>query len=368
MTLAAVARLLGPADGSTITVIDAGPRWSELPERSSGPAVWGRAPARSGTSLTGALRHASRREAALRRVRGRATRWRPPDLGGSGLRNASRNALLGGAIVEIDPPRERVVDAAAAAAGAARIVSFRPASGGSLLARVDVEENAALLRVSGIASPRPGIDHPLVPRSLGGGSVGDAFWSAETLLPGSRPRRVTDEMWSACVDLCASFPAAPAAEAPRADLEAISATLGIDLDVTGPLARLEGLGGAARHGDLWRPNLLTQDGRLTGVVDWDAWHPAAAPGVDLLNLFATERHGPGIGGAWRREPWRSHDFAAATARYWKARGLAPAPADLDSIAVAWWAGQVAATLRRLPHLAEDRAWLNANVLPVARTL
>lgn len=366
MTLAAIARLLGPADGSPIAVVDAGARWTELPDR-SGPAIWGRAPARSGTSLRDALIHAARREAALRRVAGRVTRWRPPDLGGGGGRNALRNALLAGAIAEIDPPDDRVVDAAAAAAGAARIESLRPASGGALLARVEVEGTAALLRVSHAPSPLPDVDHPLVPRSLGSGSVGEASWSAETLLAGSRPRRVTNEIWDACVDLCASLPAAGRPEAPRADLDAMAAT-GIDVDAREPLARLDALGGAARHGDLWRPNLLALNGRLTGVVDWDAWHPAAAPGVDLLNLFATERHGPGTGAAWRRKPWRSREFAAATNAYWKARGLTPEPADLDAIAVAWWAGQVAATLRRLPHLAEDRAWLDANVLPVARSL
>ena len=362
MTLEAIARFLGPAEGPAPAVVDAGADWSPPPRRPGerGPLVWGRAPAPAGTSLPDALVHAARREAALRRLRGAdVTRWRPPDLGARPARNALRNALLSGAIAELDRPRRRVLDAMAEEAGG-KVESFRPASGGAMLARIGV----GLLRAGAsgnAARALEALDSPLVPRLLERGDD----WTVETMLPGSRPHRVTQKTWDACVDLCAQFPRAAAPQAPREDLDAIP-QLG-EMPATA-LERLGGMPGIARHGDLWRPNLLTEGAALTGVVDWDAWHPAAAPGTDLLNLYATEQHGPEIGAAWAQAPWRSPGFASATRRYWDALGLIPTPDDLDAIAVAWWAGQVAASLRRLPHLARNDTWLEVNVLAVVRTL
>ncbi len=359
MTLEAVARLLAPADGSNVTVVDAGPDWTIRPE-GDGPAIWGRAPARAGTAVVPALKNAAQRERALRRVRGTKTRWHPPDLGGTGARNAIRDALLSGAIAEIDTPRRRVIDAMAEEAGG-RIESFRPASGGTVLARIG---QGTLLRAGSDgkeAEALEALDSPLVPRLVARGEG----WTAETLLPGNRPARMKPPVWAACVELCAGFPRAAAPEAPRADLRTIP---NVGEKPGQALEALDDLPGIARHGDLWRPNLLTKGATLTGVVDWDAWHPAAAPGTDLLNLYATENHGPSVGAAWRAKPWRSEGFASATARYWKALEVQPTPDELDAIAVAWWAGQVAASLRRLPHLAGDEAWLEANVYSVVRSL
>lgn len=366
MTLEAVARVLAPADGSGVMVVDAGPEWKNPPP--AGPAVWGRAPSPAGTTMKHALARATRREIALRRLRASpVTRWRPPDLGSPPARNAVRNALLSGAIAEIDPPGERVLDAMAADAGG-RVESFRPASGGAVLARVNLDGTQALLRAGGTgeaAAALEAVKDPVVPRILGRGTE----WTTESLLPGSRPRRVHPEVWDACADLCARFPRAPAPEAPRADIEAISRTVPNVGEKAAPvLEPLQRLGAIARHGDLWRPNLLTEGRTLTGVVDWDAWHPAAAPGTDLLNLYATEQHGPGIGAAWSKAPWRSDGFAAATRGYWDALGLAPTTEELDAVAVAWWAGQVAASLKRLPHLAQNEAWLETNVFAVVHSL
>lgn len=358
MTLEAVARLLAPADGAPVEVVDAGPDWRNLPE-GDGPSIWGRAPARSGTGVGAAIAHAARREIALRRVRGRTTRWRPPDLGAPPARDAARKALLSGAIVEVRAPDERVIDVMAAEAGG-RVESLRPASGGAVLARIGA---SVLLRAGAggnEAAALKELDSPLIPRLVASGDG----WTAETMLRGTRPKRITATVWNACVDLCAQFPRAAAPEAPRADVASIPH--GADLDRA--LDPLERLGGIGRHGDLWRPNLLTVGHTLTGVVDWDAWHPAAAPGTDLLNLYATEQHGPGLGTAWRKAPWRSEGFASATRRYWDALGLRPTPDELDAVAIAWWAGQVAASLRRLPHLADDAAWLEENVYSVVRLL
>ncbi|HEX2022635.1 MAG TPA: hypothetical protein VHH36_07970, partial [Candidatus Thermoplasmatota archaeon] len=252
MTLERVARLLGPPDGSGCDVVDAGPRWDDLP--AAGHVLWGRTPAPSGTRPRDAVVHALRRERALGRVRARfrgtrATRWHPPDLGGSPERNALRAALLSGAIVEIDPPRERLLDAAAAAAGVTRVGSFRPSSGGVLLARVEIDGTPALLRVGGERTRPPA--QPLVPRVLADGEMAGVAWTAETVLPGRRPRRVTKAMWDACVELCAALPAADAPDALRDDVEALGVALpGLASELraagTEAWARLAGLDGAAR--------------------------------------------------------------------------------------------------------------------------
>ncbi|MDQ3982178.1 MAG: hypothetical protein M3271_05800, partial [Actinomycetota bacterium] len=92
------------------------------------------------------------------------------------------------------------------------------------------------------------------------------------------------------------------------------------------------------------------------------------PGTDLLNLFATERYGPGLGNAWNHAPWRSPEFREASRAYWASHGTHPAEREMEGVAIAWWAGQSAASLRRLPHLAQRTAWIEANVWPVLRSL
>jgi aminoglycoside phosphotransferase (APT) family kinase protein len=119
-----------------------------------------------------------------------------------------------------------------------------------------------------------------------------------------------------------------------------------------------------RHGDLWAGNILVRRGRLTGLVDWDAWHPAALPGVDLLHLVAInekKRAGGGLGQTWLRKPWTSDRFRSLTADYWTSMRIVANDRLLRMVGVAWWANQVAATLHRLPHLADDARWVASNV-------
>ena len=40
----------------------------------------------------------------------------------------------------------------------------------------------------------------------------------------------------------------------------------------------------AVHGDFWMGNLLTHEGKLTGVVDWERFEPAGSPGRDLARF------------------------------------------------------------------------------------
>jgi aminoglycoside phosphotransferase (APT) family kinase protein len=127
---------------------------------------------------------------------------------------------------------------------------------------------------------------------------------------------------------------------------------------------LAALPAVQRHGDLWTGNLLVHRGRLAGIVDWDAAHPAGVPGADLVQLHGAEarrRARLPLGAAVLERTWRSPAFASATTGYWRAVGLAPDPATLDLAGVAWWATEVRHTLVRLPHRAADAAWIAANV-------
>ena len=61
-------------------------------------------------------------------------------------------------------------------------------------------------------------------------------------------------------------------------------------------------------------------------------------------------------------PWRSGAFAAATAGYWRALGVAPGEGLLDTAGVAWWATEIHGTLLRFPQRAADLRWVTENVV------
>jgi aminoglycoside phosphotransferase (APT) family kinase protein len=119
-----------------------------------------------------------------------------------------------------------------------------------------------------------------------------------------------------------------------------------------------------RHGDLWTGNLLVDRGRLTGMIDWDAAHPAGVPGADLVQLLATDarrRAHRSLGAAFVTRPWRSASFHRATGPYWEHVGAAPEGDLIEVAGIAWWATEVHHTLLRLPHRADDEQWVRDNV-------
>jgi hypothetical protein len=209
-----------------------------------------------------------------------------------------------------------------------------------------------------------------VPRLLGRGEVVGASWSAESALRGRRPRSVGPRLARQVTSLCLAFPRAEGPPLAIArDLETIELALpdragALRAVAAGVKPVVAALPAVLRHGDLWAGNLLVERGALTGVVDWDAWHPAAMPGTDLLRLFATEerrRAHLSLGRMWIMRPWRSERFLALSRNYWSALGVAPSDEVLDAVGIAWWASEIAGTLSRLPHRAADVGWLTANV-------
>jgi hypothetical protein len=245
-----------------------------------------------------------------------------------------------------------------------------------------VDGTAALLRVGRAGTPADpahvadelerlaAAGVPLAPRLLDKGAFAGASWIAEMALPGTRPARASAELVRQVAAACARFPRfAGPPTALVEDVEQAAALLPEHRPrlrrLAGDLAtRINGFPAVLRHGDLWTGNLLVDRGRLTGMIDWDAAHPAGVAGADLVQLLATDarrRAHRSLGAAFVTRPWRSPAFRRATAHYWDAIGEAPQVGLLDLAGIAWWASEVHHTLARLPHRAADEHWVAANV-------
>lgn len=378
-------------------VLEAPPDWrfaaADLVDEAD-VVVWGRTPG-APAPLVLTARRAALRELSLRTLRRRlgerlrlvaVHRLPPRGLRMDRLRRSVRAALRGGALVELSaaPKRSRVLDAVAEAAGVRPSErSIHGGAGGVVILRGAVGDGSpAVLRVAREGAPgdpaaladalaRLGASVGLAPRLHARGVTAGASWAVEEALPGRRPSRVDASLVREVTDACASFPRDEGhPTATTADLDAVAAILPERAAALASLAsELSGtfpsLPAILRHGDLWTGNLLVdRAGRLSGIVDWDAAHPAGVPGADLLQLVATDLRraaGLALGPAFLTRPWRSREFEQAAARYWPALGVAPGDEVLEAAGVAWWAAEVYGTLARLPHRAADERWLETNV-------
>ena len=355
--------------------------------------IWGRLAGRSGP----ALRQAAAREVGLRLLRAAlpeplrviAVHRLRAHRRDASARSRARAVLRGGVLVEIASPHAgpRVLDAVARAAGAHELGEIHAGVGGTVLVPARLSSGAAaIVRVACAGGPgdpsrmAPTLEAlatagvgPVVPRLLASGVTAGASWTAERALPGSRPPGLTPELVQDAVATCARLPMTDGPPtAPVDDLRAAATLLPERAAALEALAAslapaLAGLPGVLRHGDLWIGNLLWSHGVLSGIVDWDAAHPAGVPGADLVQLIAGDerrsarRGRRDLGAAVAARPWRSSAFAAATADYWRAIGVTPDPQTLDAAGIGWWACEVHHTLVRLPHRAADERWVAANV-------
>lgn len=400
MTFEAVAELLLPADpGRRGAVVRAGRDWRFDPPPDALEAdalVWGRGVSESGTRRSELLRRWIARRRAVARLRSSPPPpfealvhpWPPDTLrGGPTLRNRLRASVLAGALVELArPPRSnRVLDACTRAAGATATAALRPGAGGQVLTRVRLPHGVGILRAARADTAgdpwhaaealerMAAAGSTIVPRLLGRDETLAARWTTESELPGRRPAELTEALLEEAIRFCASLPTSGTAPtAPEDDLEAIARHLPDRAAVLDVLraeisSQLSNLPGVLRHGDLWAGNLLTSGGRLAGVIDWGSWHPAGAPGTDVLHLLANEeglRTRRGLGAMWASRPWRSVEFEQAVAPYWASLEVRPTGDELEAVGLAWWAARVAATLQVEPELSTDEGWLGANVDPV----
>ena len=379
-----------PADASgRIVELDAAWRLEGPVEKET--VVCGRPPRRSIAPLKAAVANAVQRDRFIRRCkreRGsevRAVQLLPPPPGSSApVVGAVRERLLSGALVVLSSNEvPSVLDTVARAAGAGATPSaFHVPGDGSAVARIVTATGPRILRMARrdeASDParigdalesleRAGLD--AVPRVAGRGTVQDISWITETVLPGAGPRTISPRLGAQLVDFSSRLPRAEGpARAPDEDLDVVARHFPDHVDAVETIrSRIaEGLGalpGVARHGDFWAGNILTRGDELTGVVDWAAWHPSAAPGTDLVHLFVAGRKKKArgeLGDAWARRPWEQAEFLDWTGPYWRSLGVDPKAEVLEAVALAWWASWVAQSVTRHPGRARQRSWVAGNV-------
>jgi Phosphotransferase enzyme family len=392
-----LAFLFGPASpGLETLIVEAGDGWALPPHPAPGidVLIWGRL-ARNVRPSLNAIPFVARRELAILRVRARAPgglrlaelHRLPPVSRPGRVRRGIRTVALGGVLAELtrgDRP-ERVIDAVAAAAGAPSIDhGLRPSGDGSALGRLVLDDGTlAELRVSRVGhtkDPARGreallalaaADVALVPKPLRGGTTAGAAWATESVLTGEHVQALTPDLLDQVITFLAALPAGPSDR--RAVDDQLTEVAGVFPEHAAALAHVAvasarwgaSLPPVLIHGDMWLNNVFVRDDRLSGVFDWDTWHPAGLPGTDVLNLLAAEartQEGRDIGQLLVEDYWRSTEVLDALGAYFGARGLPfPDTAGLAAIAVGWWASRIAGSLHRARRDVDDAAWTRRNI-------
>ena len=388
------AYLLLPEDETKIArVVEAPAKW-ERPARETREAdvfLWGRVPYRRPPSVTTVWAHVRGREKALRRARRdevQTLRLAPPPGRNRGVK--ARAFLLGGALLELhraEGARSKLEAVVAAAGVTPDPDTFATGSDRAGTMRVRTKDEAGVLRAAPVeedAGPASAADVlefldergvALIPRVLERGAVASTAYVVESEVPGTRPRRLSDEILAEVAAWLALLPVGKGSPvSAREDVEALAIAVperaGELLELLDRMTpHLDKLPAIVGHRDLWGGNVFVDGGRFSGVIDWDAAHLYAVPGTDLIHLFVSqirERSRAQIGEIWLTRFWRSESFARATARYWRSLGHVPTQIQQDVIAVAWWAGWLRQAVTRHERLLGDEPWLAANMSNVLR--
>jgi CelD/BcsL family acetyltransferase involved in cellulose biosynthesis len=249
-------------------------------------------------------------------------------------------------------------------------------------ARRQIESQIAALEELRATEPPPEIAG-LVPWVTREGRTGIGRWSREQRLSGSPasfplPARLLDDAVRFLADLYLLGGREPSGRTVSDDAERVAA---VRPQLAEALLRLgaeadEALAGVPRgfsHGDFWSGNLLQEDGKLTGVVDWDSAGAGRLPVLDLmhLSLNAHERLRPEAWGAAVTErllPAVRSGEDPLLARYLDATGLELETATLEALVVAYWLDRVAYQVDLYDDIATSELWLSCNVDDVLRAL
>jgi aminoglycoside phosphotransferase (APT) family kinase protein len=220
------------------------------------------------------------------------------------------------------------------------------------------------------------------PWVLAHGKAGLADWSLERRLPGRRPEQgLSDALRAQCLDFLVELHGAGGAaqnRSPRDDADTIAE---VAPDRAQRLTELGGrldeiLANVPRgfgHGDFFLGNLLVQEERLTGVVDWDSGGPGRLPLLDLLHLLhlaqyplGDEDWGPSLVQHLFSGTWSDGDLTVA--EYCGRIGLDADARLLQALAVAYWLDRAAYILRTHRQRRTERRWLEPNVHHVLASL
>jgi hypothetical protein len=388
-----LAWLHAPADDPSGCALEEAPEdWRFRVMTAAPSVVWGRMPGRR-QRLGPAMRSALARERTLLALReGRfglrhwETRRVPPIGRRAAWQMPLRSALLGGVVVRLGTgsARQPVAERIAREAGhLGRPPSLAVSGDGSVRARFTRRAEApAILRLATVGGLKDAARNSEALRRLGDSGVGhvpglvaagttlDVGWSVERALPGSPVHTLSPQLLREVAEWAATLPHGDGpALAVSERLERIgSAFPGLAADLRPAQERARTAAAAVpavlEHGDLWAGNLLAAQGRLTGVVDWDNWHPAGVPGADLLHVIAMTRRArtrQELGELWLERPWAGTAFRDATAGYFGRLGLELTDELAWLAGVSWWAAHVAAGLRRGRQPAGDPDWVARNV-------
>jgi hypothetical protein len=249
-------------------------------------------------------------------------------------------------------------------------------------ARCQIENHSAALEALGSARA-PMLVRERVPSLLARGRAGLCDWSLERLLPGTRPHReLTPPLLEECIDFLVALSRVPAAEAGRRNFVELAEATGTVCGPTSKLAvrtlgeqlerDLADLPPCFVHGDFFAGNLLAEENRLTGVLDWDAAGPGL-PLLDLLHLQLTRVH-QGADDEWgqvlleRLLPIARGGGDTSMKKYCRVVGLEVDARLLENLVAAYWLDYVAYQLRTHPFRSLQPEWIAANVELVLATM
>lgn len=223
----------------------------------------------------------------------------------------------------------------------------------------------------------------VVPKILGEGSTGLASWTVESRLPGKPlSATLTSQQLDESVDFIVTLggvargtaPADPLASAPPAIGAAIGPEAARAAEVVARRAA-DVLGGAPTvfgHGDFFSGNLLGEEGRLSGVVDWEGGGPGALPLLDLLHLILHHETnadvyawGPAVASNIMELAERTNGHVQ---EYLDRLELSFDRAERRALGASYWLTRIAYQLSTYAGRAADRRWVSQSVDVPARAL
>jgi peptidoglycan/xylan/chitin deacetylase (PgdA/CDA1 family) len=220
-----------------------------------------------------------------------------------------------------------------------------------------------------------------VAQPVAGGRSGLADWSVERRLEGMAATRLDDRLLADAAEFLVALHAV-SADAELAAAGPASAAAAIGAAVPQFAAELAAVGGRLEealarvprgfgHGDFFLGNLLVHEGRLSGVIDWDAGGPGRLPLIDLIHMRHMAAHDVpdddwGESVVERLLPWARAGGDALAREHCARVGVDPDPATLEALALAYWLDRTAYQLRTHAHRLTQERWLDRTIGLVLR--
>lgn len=305
---------------------------------------------------------------------------------------------LNAVVVALDEQRRTILDEVVSAAESAiearlELNGYVLGASGVIIARTDrgvlrvavgpaarrIQEQVETLRLLAQVNP-PATIAARIPWTLASGRTGLAVWSIEQALPGARAQpTLTPSLERDCIDFLVELHGLDGSSGPSLHVEEHAEIVAGLCDAAGADEVRELADGFAAetrelirgfgHGDFWNGNVLSENGTLTGVVDWPGGGPGRLPLLDLLHLKVSavrELTGQDLGEAIVTEllpaARLAHDDRVRA--YLERIGLDAGEKRLEALVGAYWLQAVAHEVvdpDRDPVHAGDRNWRQVNV-------